>query len=240
VADTSDRRLRLEAIIFPPYLLLNRIPGFRQWINRIQGRRYERVLKELHTTFAESPLNGHYRLSGGMLLGYYRDGRLLPWDCWDVDFEIEESSLAELAATLPLLLKAGWRRRVTWFNNDGDLAEIRLKRKFIYLDLFVTYDRGGSSASWLFSERDGVWLQAEVHLPTTPTQPVEFIGLIWPAPDPIEPALEARYGQWQEPDSKWDYMTTSSIVKTERWTRPPLSWPEARLADRSSPPLGES
>ena len=225
MADTSDRRLLFESLVFPPYRALDGVPGVRRGVNRLQEGRYERLLKELHATLASSPLNGNYRLSGGTLLGYYRDGRLLPWDCWDIDFEVDERHLPELATTLPLLLKAGWRRRVTWFNNDGEVAMIRLIRKFVGLDLMINYDRGGQSVSWLFSKRDGVWLQAEVHVPTSPTAPVEFLGLTWPAPDPIEPTLEALYGRWDVPDPDWDYMTTSSIVDTQPWTRPQLSWP---------------
>jgi hypothetical protein len=225
VADTSDRRLLIESIVFPPYRALDGVPGIRRAINRLQQRRYERLLKELQALFVNSPLDGKYRMSGGTLLGYHREGKLLPWDCWDIDFDIEAHHLPELAATIPLLLKAGWRQRVTWFNNDGDVAMVRLIRKFVGLDLVIAYDRDDHSVSWLFSKRDGVWLQAEVRLPIASTQSVQFLGLTWPAPDPIEPTLEAMYGQWDVPDPDWDYMTTSAIVDTRPWTRPDLSWP---------------
>jgi hypothetical protein len=225
VADDRDLRLLAESVVLPPYRTLGWVPGFQSLTSRLQAKRYESVIKELHATLATTPLADHYLLSCGLLLGYRRENRALPWDCWDVDFEVPARYLPELAATVPLLVRAGWRHRVTWCSNDGRVAEVRLMRKLVGLDLFVTYDEGDEVASWVFSKRDGTWLQAEQRVPQAGVQEVEFLGLRWNAPDPIDPVLVAMYGDWQTPQPGWDYMTSPSIVDVAPWTRPDIAWP---------------
>lgn len=225
MGDNHDRRLAYESLVLPPYKSLERIPGFRRVSTRVQLRRYEQVVRELHATLATTPLADRYLLACGLLLGYHRENRILPWDCWDADLEVSERHLPELAATLPLLARAGWRYRTTWCTNDGKVAEVRLMRKLVGLDLFVTYDRGAETASWVFSKRDGKWLQAEQRVPAGGVQEVDFIGLRWRAPDPIEPVLTALYGNWRSPEPDWDYMASPSIVDVQPWRRPAVRWP---------------
>ena len=211
--------------MLPPYRALDRVPGFRGLTDRLQGERYLRVVQELHSTLETTPLAGRYTLSCGLLLGYRRENRALPWDCWDADLDISEEYLPELAATVPLLIAAGWRHRVSWCTNDGQVAEVRFIRKFVGLDLVVTYDRQDETASWVFSKRDGAWLQAEQRVPKVGIQEVDFLGRRWKAPDPIDPVHVAMYGDWQTPQPEWDYMASPSIVDVRPWTRPDIRWP---------------
>jgi hypothetical protein len=225
VADNRNRRLAAESLLLPPYRALDRVPGFRSLTDRLQADRYQQIVQELHATLETTPLAGLYTLSCGLLLGYRRESRLLPWDCWDADLEVAEEHLPELAATVPLLVSAGWSHRVSWCTNDGKVAEVRFLRKFVGLDLVITYDLQDELASWVFSKRQGTWLQAEQRVPKGGIQQIEFLGLRWKAPDPIDPVLVAMYGDWQTPQPGWDYMASPSIVNVTPWRRPDIRWP---------------
>lgn len=223
----ADATLRLlaESVLLPPYRALNGIPGFRARLNRWQLPRFVDVTRELHATLERTPLKGHYVMSCGMLLGFQREGRVLPWDCWDLDLEIGSENLPQLRASMPLLQEAGWRHRVSWATNDGLLAEVRLYHRLVGLDLFLTYPREGQTASFVFSRRNGTWLQAEQRVPTSGRREVEFLGVRWQVPDPVEPVLSAMYGDWRTPDPGWDYMTSPAIVDVQPWNRPRHPFP---------------
>jgi hypothetical protein len=222
---SAGRRLLAESVVLPPYSALHRSKRYAALETRLQYDRYLRVLTELHGTLEASPLRGLYTLSGGLLLGYRREGRALPWDCWDIDFELPHEHLPVLAASLPALAAAGWRHRVTWAHNGGEVAEVRFIRKLVGLDFFVTYPRGGDDASWVFARQHGRWVQAEQRIPRGGTKAVEFLGLRWLVPDPVEVPLAAMYGAWSVPDPTWDYMQSPAIVSTMPWTNPPVDWP---------------
>lgn len=225
MASAANRRLLVESVVLPPYTLLYRVPGYAAFEQRLQYGRYQRILKELHATLATTPLAGHFTLSGGLLLGYRRENRALPWDCWDIDFEVSAQDLPLLAATLPLLEKAGWRHRVTWSSNTGEIAEVRYSHKLVGLDFFITHPRDADDASWVFANQGGTWMQAEQRIPRGATREVEFLGLPWLVPDPVEVPLEAMYGAWAVPDPSWDYMESPAIVSREPWTSPEPVWP---------------
>ena len=215
-----------ESVLLPPYAALHRVRGFAALERRLQQPRYLKALTRLHGVLSRTPLADHYALTGGLLLGWRREGRALPWDCWDIDLDVAEEDLPRLQAALPALKAAGWTYRGAWAHNGGQVAEVRLRRGAVGLDFFVTHRIGEELASWVFAEQGGAWVQAEQRVPVAPLQRIVFLGLGWLVPDPVEPALEAMYGTWQVPDSSWDYMASTSIVHREPWRRPspPAPW----------------
>jgi hypothetical protein len=215
-----------ESVLLPPYVALHPVKGYAALEQRLQYPRYLKALAHLHAVLERSPLAGHYALSGGLLLGWRREGRAVPWDCWDVDIEVDEGDLPLLSATLPVLKASGWRHRDSWAHNGGALAEVRFRRGAVALDVFVTSRVGDEVASWVFAERNGQWVQAEQRMPAAPLRRIDFLGLPWLVPDPVEPALSAMYGNWQVPDAGWDYMASTSIVDRQVWRRPapPSPW----------------
>jgi hypothetical protein len=215
-----------ESVLLPPYAALHRLRGYAAVEQRLQYPRYLKALSQLHAVLQSTPLAGHYVLTGGLLLGWRREGRALPWDCWDIDLEVDEDDIDRLFASLPALRTAGWRHRRSWAHNGGGLAEVRCTRGAIGLDFFITRRVGEELASWVFAKRDGAWLQAEQRVPVGSRKEITFLGLTWQAPDPVEPALRAMYGSWEVADPAWDYMESSSIVSREPWSRPapPAPW----------------
>lgn len=225
MADATSLRLLAESVVLPPYRALDGVPGFRSRLDRWQLPRFVAAVRDLHATLEKTPLQGHYVMACGLLLGYHREQRVLPWDCWDVDLEVSADALPALRASMPALRAAGWRHRVSWAANDGRLAEVRLYSRFVGLDFFVTYPAGEQVTSFVFDRRGGQWVQAEQRVPATTTQEVDFLGVRWRVPDPVEPVLAAMYGDWRTPDPTWDYLSSPAIVAVEPWTQPRLAFP---------------
>jgi tetratricopeptide (TPR) repeat protein len=193
VAAARDRRL----VGRPPSLVARRAAGTvkRAVLARARPRpSFEQdarqALSDLHDEL--HPLGVRPFLISGTLLGYVRDGDVIPWDK-DIDLGVfsEQIASTELEAAV-----ASWPRftakRLDWTNR------LRIDHaNGVKIDVFPHYPEGPDRV-W----HDGTatrWWNTPFGVRT-----VSFLGLDQAVPDNPERYLDENYGDWRTPDPYFD------------------------------------
>jgi hypothetical protein len=189
--------------------------------------RFRRDLVRLHDVLARSALHEHYFVWGGMLLGWAREGRLLPHDS-DADFAFYREDQPRLLAALPRLETAGFRLDHTFRNNAGRVTEYVLRRGAGKFDFFEVVRERASFRYWVYFARDA--LELEGVAPCARLGPMRFLGRTWLKPEDHETHLRAVYGDWEVPHPQYFYVTDERSIVARRpwahtigWVSPPGS-----------------
>jgi hypothetical protein len=179
----------------------------------------QRRLRRFHDVMAQTPLAERYWFSGGALLGWAREGRLLSHDALDVDFHYLASDEERLRASLPILAQAGFRtaRRFPNVREDVEPTQWALIAEDAIFDFFRIEDRGDHFRSHSYG---GLGVEPTENVLALPAQPLEdfsFLGRRWLKPADHEAELTALYGTWRIPDPHFDYMQGAAIVQRRPW-----------------------
>ena len=86
-------------------LYARRIPGLKPRLVEL----FAADLRDLHDVLERTGLRGHYWVWSGLLLGWAREGAILPHDSLDADFAVTDDDFHRLAAAVPEIAKAGFR-----------------------------------------------------------------------------------------------------------------------------------
>ena len=176
--------------------------------------RLERNLLLLYDVLAGTPMPGRYWVIGGLLIGWAREGRILPHDARDADFGFLLEDGPQMEASLPSLINAGFQPLYRYTNNDGEVVEYSFTKDGARFDFFAHERRGGYLRYWVFSGAMQVTSQsAEYEL-----APMEFLGRTWLKPDDHDQYLQSIYGDWMEPNPAYNCMKDDlSIVDRRPW-----------------------
>ena len=132
----------------------------------------------------------HWFLSGGSLLGAYRDGDFIPWD-WDVEVTVlTEEAREKEGALLKGLLTAGF----VIVSSDSS----RENFKIVAAGWGTEYEILGR----YLKENEGFRARRMTEVPARffeTHETVTFRGHDFPAPSPTDDFLEALYGDWKTP-----------------------------------------
>lgn len=198
---------------------LKSVPGMRAVVRRARRVILTRDLRRLHDVLAATPLTGRYAVTGGMLLGWARDGRLLLDDLRDVDFVFEAPDAPAFASAVPMLVRAGFEPKMRFRNNDGEPVFYRFKRHGACFEFFVVWNVDGRTRYYMF---DGEELVCErLHQPNTP---FDFLGRSWLKPADHERALSDNYKDWRGPASGWSYAQARTVIARHPARFVPEAW----------------
>lgn len=180
-------------------------------------------MRRLHDLLARTPMADRFWLSGGALLGWAREGRLLTHDALDVDFHYLADDADRFAATLPILVDAGFRiyRRFPSVRPDVEAREWALREGDAHFDFFRIDDCGDHLRSYSWGWDQGRTIENELSLPRQPLEDFSFLGRRWLKPVDHDAELTALYGDWRTPDRNFKYMHSHAIVQRRPWDMGP-------------------
>lgn len=188
---------------------------------RLRVADFERELVLLNDTLAHSSLAGRYWVIGGLLIGWARQGSVLPHDCQDADFGLLNEDRERFLATIPLLIAAGFAPFARYVDNRGVSVEYSFAKQGVRFDFFFHEPAGDKLRSTFFGfspaheHPEPIELICEV--PRYGLSPMEFLGRTWLKPDDHESFLTAEYGNWRVANPAFDHRCDDHSVVLINW-----------------------
>lgn len=209
------------------FRMARRVPGIPAFERRLRMYLLTHDLRCLNEVLARTPLAGRYRVFGGVLLGWAREGGLLRHDLNDVDFAYDEADHERFLAAVPAIERAGFRRRYRYRSNDGQFTEhcfVRHGAKFE----FFRFERVDNRYRYHLYAIDPADPRRHVEMlceiAAQPVEPFEFLGRTWSKPLDHEAELESIYGDWRTPDPTWTMHDERSLVARREWDVTSSEW----------------
>jgi hypothetical protein len=179
----------------------------------------EHDLRLLNDALARTELAGRYWVWGGLLLGWAREGRVLPHDRGDADFAFSADDHERFLRAVPALIAAGFSYRGYYRNNAGEITEHVLERPGAHFDFFRMADAGERYQYYMYGpdyDDRGPW-EFIGRVKRQELEPFEFLGRTWLKPADHEAELEAIYGDWRTPNPRWCYLQEGTLIARTRW-----------------------
>jgi phosphorylcholine metabolism protein LicD len=177
-------------------------------------------LQQLHDLLEKSPMQGRTWLVGGLVLGYVREGRLLPYD-YDADFAFWEEDHERFLKTVPDLTGGGFKKRYCWVSAEGKIACYTFVKEGAKFDFFINYKDEDRNKIFWYAFHAGKGIQLKRELPPHGVKTIFFLGRDWLIPENVEEYLVLSYGShWRIPDRSFDYSSEKSVpchVETKKW-----------------------
>jgi hypothetical protein len=179
----------------------------------------QRRLRRFHDVMARTPMAERYWFSGGALLGWAREGRLLTHDALDVDFHYLAQDEDRFEASLPILAREGFRtsRRFPNVRAEVEPTQWALSCEDAIFDFFRIEECDGHFRSRSYGGLGVKPTENILALPAQPLEDFEFLGRRWLKPADHDAELTALYGSWRIPDPHFDYMQGCAIVQRRPW-----------------------
>jgi hypothetical protein len=215
-------------------LYARRIPGLKPRLVEL----FAADLRDLHDALERTDLGGHYWVWSGLLLGWARDGAILPHDSLDADFAVTDDDFHRLAAAVPEIAKAGFRCDRRFVNNEGHITEVAFMRHGARFEFFRMFPEGGRLRYFVFSSEAGEYLELEASVPEQATVPFSFLDRTWLKHEDHRLELRSMYDTWEVPDPSWCYWEAPNIYARRTWQFTDYDWRggAAALADDLSLP----
>jgi hypothetical protein len=195
------------------------VPVVSEQYRRRRSALFERDLRLLNDVLADSPLAGHYWVWGGMLLGWAREGRLLPHDTGDADFGFAAQDAALFDQAEAQLLAAGFTRGFRFHSRAGVCTErvvVRHGFKFEFFRMDAVDPRTYAFHVYGLGRTGPV--EVVGHLPVEELEPFDFLGRTWMKPRDHDLLLRTCYGDWHTPDASWEWFDDLSLVSARAWS----------------------
>lgn len=159
-----------------------------------------------------SALSVAHWIDCGTLLGAMREGDFLVHDT-DIDIGVQTDQHEAIARAM---FRAGFEKWM-FFGTPEEGYEQSFIRNGVKVDIFYFYDLGDEvwQGSW-----DGRTLLRSVFPKNIvlPPEPFTFQGIETFVPNQPEEMLAARYGDWHEVKTEWDWTSDPlCLVKEEAW-----------------------
>jgi hypothetical protein len=198
-----------------------RVPALRP----LMVRRFAADLRRLHDALEGTGLAGRYWVWGGLLLGWARDGAIMPHDCLDADFAVEDGDFHLLAAAVPALAGAGFRSDRCFVSNAGVVTELTFTRRGARFEFFRMFPEGARLRYFMYSIRWRGIAEVEAAVPNQAKVPFSFVGRTWRKPEDHARELRAVYGPWEIPDPSWSYLDQADIIARRSSCHKHFDWP---------------
>jgi hypothetical protein len=180
-----------------------RLPFLRSWL----VERFSSDLRDLNDLLERTSLRGHYRLMAGLLLGWAREGGIMPHDVLDADIAINDEEFHRMTEVVPALLKAGFKCRRRFINNDRQLTEVTFARHGASFDFFRLFSDGSSFRYYLYDTTT----EYAATIPSQEAEPFSFLDRTWLKSKDHALELKSIYGPWEIPDPSFSYLDCLSI-----------------------------
>ncbi len=162
-------------------------------------------LRDLHDAIASTDLHGHYWVWAGLLLGWARDGAILPHDCLDGDFAVRDTDFDRLVGAVPAILRAGFSCDRKFISDSGLVTELTFTRRGARFDFFRMFPEDGRLRYFIYNLKLTSVTEIEAALPDQPTEPFTFLGRTWLKHADHARELQTIYGKWEVPDPSWAF-----------------------------------
>ena len=218
-AIADNRAVRPWTAVSPTATELHRRIGLhRDRIANRQRARFEDDLRLFNDVLRDSPLAGRYWVWGGLLLGWAREGRVLPHDIGDADFGYDAADDPLLDPLEPMLAAAGFRRWYFFRNNAGELTERVFVRHGFKFEFFRMADAGdGDHEFYGYHMSDDHPLEFAGRTASQDLERFTFLDRHWMKPRDHDLSLTTMYGDWRTPDPAWDPLAGPSLVAWRPW-----------------------
>jgi hypothetical protein len=170
-------------------------------------------LRTLHDVLERTGLEGHYWMWAGLILGWAREGSILPHDSLDADFAVADYDFHRLVSAVPAIVAAGFTCDRRFVNNDGEVTELTFRRHGARFDFFKMFSAADRFRYFLYSLKWNRSIELEATIPRQPTVPFSFIGRTWLKHEDHELELRSIYGSWEIPDPSWSYLDGLAIER---------------------------
>jgi hypothetical protein len=180
-----------------------RLPALRSLL----VERFSNDLRDLNDVLEKTSLREHYRLMHGLLLGWAREGGIMPHDVLDVDIAIADEEFYRMTEAIPALLKAGFKCSRRFINNDGQLTEVTFSKHGAGFDFFRMFSDG--DRAWYYLYDATTVLRASI--PDQEAVPFVFLNRTWLKSKDHELELRSIYGSWEIPDPSFSYLDCLNI-----------------------------
>lgn len=188
-------------------------------------RRFADDLRRLHDALESTGLSGRYWVWSGLLLGWARDGAILPHDCLDADFAVDDRDFHLLVDAVPALTRAGFRSDRCFVSNDGVVTELTFTRRGVRFDFFRMFPGDGNLRYFMYSIGWQSVTELEASVPDQPKVPFSFLGRTWRKSADHAGELRAIYGRWEVPDPSWSYLDQADIIVRRASRHKHFDWP---------------
>lgn len=188
-------------------------------------RRFRQNLRRLHRALAPTPINDHYWIWAGLLLGWAREGDVLSHDIGDADFAYLQDDRERFLASIPALIAAGFLPLFKFRNHHGTVTQYTFARhgSFEFFELEPIGDRFHFYGYFGFDEDAPIEIKAEI--PHQECVPFTFLGREWLKVRDHDLELQAMYGEWWVPQADWQTdRDLRAIVDRRPWLDGPPSW----------------
>lgn len=207
--------------------LLSRVAVLRPWLIR----NFAAGLRDLNDALQQTELDGHYWVWSGLLLGWARDGAVLPHDCLDADFAVSDRDFHRLVAAVPAIVRAGFRCDRRFINSAGQITELTFLRHGARYEFFRMFpDDGGRRRYYMYSIKLKEITEVEAFVPEQGTVPFSFLGRSWLKPKDHALELRSVYGSWEVPDPSWSYLDTLDLDARRVSPYPHFDWRDGVVA----------
>ncbi len=187
-----------------------------QLLKPIRAYKFKKNLKLLNDVLATTELSDKYFLWGGLLLGWAREGRILPWDT-DADFFYSSKDRDKFLISIDCLIQAGFKLKERFINNEGRITEYVFFKDDIKFEFFEFDKQEDTLHYWLYAP--DLALEMVGILPWNGEMAtIYFLGRTWLKPDDHDTFLTANYGDWRTPNPDYDYVEDEkSIIAKYEW-----------------------
>ena len=210
---------------------LSRIKALQPWLMR----RFVADLRDLNDALKHTELDGHYWVWSGLLLGWARDGAVLPHDCLDADFAVADQDFQRLVAAVPAIVRAGFRCDRRFVNSDGQVTELTFLRHGARFEFFRMFPADGRLRYYMYDIKLKEITQVEAFVPEQETAPFSFLGRTWLKPKDHALELRSVYGSWEVPDPSWSYLDTLDLTARRVSPYPHFDWRDGTVALTEDP-----
>jgi hypothetical protein len=168
------------------------------------------------------------------LIGWAREGRVLPYDCRDADFAFDSADRRAFHEAARALMDSGFDPLYRFINNRGDATEYSFMRNGAKFEFFECQPVDGRMRYHVYGASDpgGQPTQGLAEVSAQQLEVFSFIGRRWRKPRDHDLALSESYGDWRRPDSSWNYMNDLAIRSRAAWRGTDYEW------SGDLPPLG--
>jgi glycosyltransferase involved in cell wall biosynthesis len=191
--------------------------------NRMRIASFEKNLVLLHDTLAATPMAERYWVIGGLLIGWAREGRVLPHDCQDGDFGLLQEDREAFLKAIPILTAAGFEPLARYLDNRGIPVEYAFTKDGARFDFFL-HEPAGDHIRCIFfgaspGPKDPRPIEMISQVPRYGLAPMDFLGRRWRKPDDHEAFLAAEYGEWRARKPAFDHRSDDrSVIVVNWWT----------------------
>jgi len=220
------------------HLLITRSAESLSRIKVLQPRLMQRFiadLRDLNDALKHTGLDGHYWVWSGLLLGWARDGAVLPHDCLDADFAVTDRDFHRLVEAVPAIVRAGFRCDRRFVNSAGQVTELTFLRHGARFEFFRMFPDGGRLRYYMYSIKLKEITEVVAFVPEQETVPFSFLGRTWLKPKDHALELRSVYGSWEVPDPSWSYLDTPDLEARRVSPYSHFDWRDGAAAPTEDP-----